>query len=101
MDRNTGWYWHPFRHVCGCYLDWGIEITDALSTTLTKAADDLTHFFRIAAPFPCPLCGSATGIPADTLGPDEVRYMPANRVWYQTCGEERKVFADRMADHLS
>lgn len=90
-------FWLSLRHRCGCYLDWGTPVRDRSPATRIKAQKELFEFFTRAAPFPCPLHGSATGAPAPALEPGECRYMPANGVWYRACPADRHIYGDRVA----
>jgi hypothetical protein len=96
-----GIYWQPFRHKCGCYLEWGAELPHADMQHAGLALELLRRFLRTAQRFPCPLHGSATGVPAEPLLPGQRRYMPANGVWYKECPADRQIYGDRLADHLS
>lgn len=95
-------YWQPFRHdACGCYLEWGMAVPDTRQATGALAHQQMVEFLRTTAPFPCPLHGSATGVPAAPLRGQEARYMFANDVWYRALPEERRLYADRLADAIA
>lgn len=93
-------YWQEFRHGCGCYLSWGIPVRGTDMATHANAQAQMFQFFDTIKVYPCPLHGSATGVPSAPLKEGERRYMPASNVYYRECPEDRRVYADRVAEHL-
>lgn len=100
MDRPM--FWQPFRHdVCGCYLEWGMEVPDSGTASATWADLHMQEWLRTVRRFPCPQHGSATGNPEPPLNGDVPRHLKANGVWYRSMRESRKKYADRIADYLA
>lgn len=98
--HNSPMFWQEFRHRCGCYLQWGMRVPDASGMTHLMAQERVFQFFESIAPYPCPMHGSATGVPVSPLRSNECRYMPASTAWYRPCPPERRIYGDRVSDHL-
>lgn len=98
---TEGFYWQPFRHVCGCRLEWGAELPHADRLHAIAAQQTLFAFLDAIKNYPCPMHGSATGVPAPPLGEGQRRYLRANDVWYMLCPPNRHLYGDRLADHLA
>jgi hypothetical protein len=95
-----GIFWQPFRHVCGCYMEWGGEVPHA-DLEHTKAAQrSMFAFLESIKGYPCPMHGSASGDPAPPLAEGEQRIIRASNVYYKMCAPDRHVFADRLSSRL-
>ena len=80
-------YWLPMLHPCSDVIDWGVEATPAEITRLDE-------FLIIAAQFPCPWHGSATGVPSNAGRPGP-NCLLANNIWYQEGQSDRAMDALR------
>jgi hypothetical protein len=81
--------WLPMKHICGCYLSWGCEVpqvpvTDADNWKLF-ACTQIEQFLRTSHAYPCPMHGSASGVPSAPLVYGEKRYIPQCNAWYMAC----------------
>jgi hypothetical protein len=75
-------FWLPMEHSCGCVLDWGCD---------SREQGQLTQrFLPVAAGYPCPLHGSASGSAAPSLRPGEVRFIEASGVYYREAAEDQR-----------
>lgn len=96
-------FWQPFRHMCGCYLAWGLEVPQEVvrgSAVAFLAQERVIGFLRDIKDYPCPMCGSTTGVPSPPLQTGERRYMPGSNAWYRALDDDQEVYADRLAGHL-
>jgi hypothetical protein len=67
-------YFLPLEHECGCCIEWGVD---------ERMKDQLPGFLVAAAPYPCPMHGSASGEHASPLVEEEIRFLVANGVHYR------------------
>lgn len=75
----------PMLHECGHSVDWAVDLHE-------HDQGYLRGFIGVATRYPCPWCGSATGLPSDVARDREGRRrirLVANEVWYQPCPQER------------
>jgi len=80
-------YWLPLEHPCGCVIDWGVD---------SSIADQLASgFLPAAAPYPCPMHGSTTGVKEPPLAANEERYLVASGVWYRAAAEDQRINGER------
>lgn len=98
--HNSHMFWQPFRHTCGCYLEWGTPVQDQSDFCVGVAQRGLIMFLQGAKNYPCPQHGSASGVPGPNLKEFVPVYMRAGQVWYRNCHEDQKVHADRLAGEL-
>lgn len=82
-------FWLPMKHICGCYLAWGIEVppyaaADRMHVEMF-AGTQIEQFLRTSHAYPCPMHGSASGVPSPPLEPGERRYIPQCNAWYMAC----------------
>jgi hypothetical protein len=98
--HNSHMFWQPFRHGCGCYLEWGTPIQAETDFHVNVARHGLTMFLQGAKNYPCPQHGSSTGVPGPPLKEFVPVYMRACQVWYRACHEDQKVYADRLSESL-
>jgi hypothetical protein len=75
-------YWLPLEHSCGCLIDWGYD---------DRFREELAQRMLVLAAYPCPMHGSATGVPAPSLGKDEERELLWNEgLFYRAAREEHR-----------
>jgi hypothetical protein len=67
-------YWLPLEHTCGCIIDWGCD---------DRLREQLPRFLASAVHFPCPVHGSASGVPNAPLAPGERRYLAQADIFYR------------------
>lgn len=58
----------------------------------------MSTFLPVAATHPCPLHGSASGVPAPELAPDEVRHLLGSNVWYRRASEDQRMNARKNSE---
>lgn len=100
----TGYmYWQPFRHTCGCYLDWGVDMGTAKphEFVVYLAQERVTGFLSDIREWPCPMHGSASGDPAPPLAEGTRRYIRDSNAWYRLCSPEDHHWADRLTDAIA
>lgn len=73
-------FWLPLEHPCGCKLDWGVD---------RRKASELPVFLHSAAPYPCPMHGSMTGIREPALEAEEIRFIVQNGVYYRLAAPDQ------------
>lgn len=87
---SLGRYWLPFRFACGHRLEWGVDLS-------TFGTEQFHAWLTDSSQYACPMCGSATGLPANPLTDGETRLLMANQVWYRACRPELESDADKNA----
>jgi hypothetical protein len=79
-------FWLALEHSCGCAIDWGCD---------DRHREELIRFLPVAAPLPCPVHGSNSGIPAPPLGDGEIRLLTAIGLFYRSANDEQRADAQR------
>lgn len=91
---------YPFTHACGCRLAWSCKHDP--SESKESVAVRLEMWLRTIAHMPCPMHGSASGVPEPPLMPGVVKIMAQQdgNVAYTLCPEDRYAFADGEGERL-
>lgn len=94
----------PMKHICGCYLSWGIAVPPYDEKDrghwVMFAGTQIEQFLRANHAYPCPMHGSASGVPSAPLMMGETRYVRQSNAWYMACPPDDYDKAEERAEQI-